>query len=105
MDAVQASPVSARMAVSREQNDYPLVPPTGWQAGKRIGARRKTSRPSTRSVSIAVRFEAHVSLALVPYEDGTSEFSLNGADPPPSARAHGGGAGGLNEPLQLRAKD
>jgi hypothetical protein len=71
----------------------------GGSAGKRIGARRKTSRPSTRSVSIAVRFEAHASLALVPYEDGTSEFSVNEADPPPSARAHGGGAGGLNEPL------
>jgi hypothetical protein len=26
MDAAQASPVSARMAVSREQNDHPLVP-------------------------------------------------------------------------------
>jgi hypothetical protein len=26
MDAAQASPVSAWMAVSREQNDYPLVP-------------------------------------------------------------------------------
>jgi hypothetical protein len=30
MDAAQASPVSAWMAVSREQNDYSLVPPTGW---------------------------------------------------------------------------
>jgi hypothetical protein len=26
MDAAQASPVSAWMAVSREQNDHPLVP-------------------------------------------------------------------------------
>jgi hypothetical protein len=29
MDAAQASPVSAWMAVSREQNDHPLVPLTG----------------------------------------------------------------------------
>jgi len=28
MDAAQASPMSARMAVSREQNDHPLVPPS-----------------------------------------------------------------------------
>jgi hypothetical protein len=28
MDAAQASPVSAWMAVSREQNDHPLVPRT-----------------------------------------------------------------------------
>jgi len=28
MDAAQASLVSAWMAVSREQNDHPLVPPT-----------------------------------------------------------------------------
>ena len=38
MDAAQASPMSARMAVSREQNDHPLVPrgvrlmPYPWQA-------------------------------------------------------------------------
>jgi hypothetical protein len=29
MDAAQASPVSAWMAVSREQNDHPLVPQIG----------------------------------------------------------------------------
>jgi len=29
MDAAQASPVSAWMAVSREQNDHPLVPLIG----------------------------------------------------------------------------
>jgi hypothetical protein len=29
MDATQASPVSAWMAVSREQNDHPLVPRCG----------------------------------------------------------------------------
>jgi hypothetical protein len=38
MDAAQASPMSARMAVSREQNDHLLVPrgvrvmPYPWQA-------------------------------------------------------------------------
>src|SRR5215470_15784644 len=29
IEAAQASPVSAWMSVSREQNDHPLVPPTG----------------------------------------------------------------------------
>jgi hypothetical protein len=32
MDAAQASPVSAWMAVSREQNDHPLVPLCEWGA-------------------------------------------------------------------------
>jgi hypothetical protein len=38
MDAAQASPVSARMAVSREQNDHPLVPRGGrFCLGPRFG--------------------------------------------------------------------
>jgi hypothetical protein len=36
MDAAQASPVSAWMAVSREQNDHPLVPPTAWRHDHRV---------------------------------------------------------------------
>jgi hypothetical protein len=47
MDAVQPSPVSAWMAVSREQNDYPLVPHRARPGQARLDA---TAAPFDHSI-------------------------------------------------------
>jgi hypothetical protein len=46
MDAAQASPVSVWMAVSREQNDHPLVPHTA-RLGGRLRSERRRDNPET----------------------------------------------------------
>jgi hypothetical protein len=57
MDAAQASPVSAWMAVSREQNDHPLVPRTGW---------RKPSPPGGNAGRLQPRWPAALPLDPCP---------------------------------------
>jgi len=53
MDAAQASPVSAWMAVSREQNDHPLVL-LPERAGRRVLCAARESHP-TRPVGMVGR--------------------------------------------------